>query len=136
VAVLLFGLERLPLVIPGVEVSLTLSLRGKNEMNCKSIDLNSESFSLSYGGSVCYDPSLGTDGFGDEILMVEIGGFRDAKSTQYIDWLTGFRDLVEIAEIQTELDNVADIDWSAEADESAWERAVKKYESEEEAADD
>src|SRR5438128_4675699 len=64
-AVLLFALERLPLVTPGVDVTLTLSYRTESDMNYQSIDLDGSSFSLSSGGSV-YTPNVGTDCYGDE----------------------------------------------------------------------
>jgi hypothetical protein len=134
-AVLLFALERLPLATPGVHVSLTLSYRGENEMSCQSIDLDESSFTLSTGGSV-YDPSVGTDSYGDDVLMVEVGGFRDAKWMQFVDWLSGFKNRLEDAEIKTDLDDSSNIDWSEGPDESAWERAAKQYDSEDESGED
>ena len=67
-AVLLFGLERLPTATPGIDVTLILSSRGETEMSYHSIDLDGETFSLSTGGSV-YDPNIGSDSFSDDLRV-------------------------------------------------------------------
>jgi hypothetical protein len=134
-AVLLFGLKRLPLTTPGVDVTLTLSYRTESSMNYQSIDLDGSSFALSFGGSV-YEPNIGTDGYGDDVLMVEDGGFRDVKRRQIVDWLADFKRRLADAEIKMELDESCEVDWSEEPDDSAWERATKRYNADDELEED
>jgi hypothetical protein len=76
---------------------------------------------LSFGGSV-YDPAGGSDSFSEEVLMVEATDYRDAKETAIVEWLMGFKERAVDADIRVDLDETCDVDWSAEPDESAWQR--------------
>jgi hypothetical protein len=131
---LLFGLERLPLATAGLIADLTLSYRRDDGSSFQAIHLDDSSFSLSAGGSV-YDPNVGSDSFGDDVLMVETGGYREVKRSQLADWLAEFASRVETAEIDMGLDN-GDIEWDDEPDESAWERAAKRHAESDEPEDD
>lgn len=128
--VLLFGLERMPLATPGVNVTLTVSSRTESEMSYHSIHLDESSLSLSQGGSV-YDPRVGGDNFGEDILLVETTGFRDDATMGYFDWLAIFKSRLEYDEIDFEIEDSCEVDWSLEPDASSWERAAIRYESEE-----
>lgn len=134
-AVLLFGLEHLPIATPGIDVTLILSYRSDTQMNYHSIDLDGETFSLSAGGSV-YDPSVGSDTFSNEVLMVETGGYRDAKKTEMVEWLLSFKQRLADSDIRLDLDEACEVDWSTDPDESAWERAATVYGSDEESEDE
>ncbi len=52
-----------------------------------------------------------------------------------VEWLTGFQERVVDAEVRVDLDEACEVDWSAEPEESAWERAAQRY-AEEESDDD
>jgi hypothetical protein len=133
-AVLLFGLEHLPVATPGIDVTLSLSYRRGNDMNYHSVDLDDTTFALSTGGSV-YDPSVGSDSYSEEVLMVEATGYRDVKDMAIVEWLMGFKERVVDADIRVDLDEACEVDWTTEPDESAWERAAKLY-AEEESGDE
>jgi hypothetical protein len=124
-AILLFALERLPLATPGVSADLTLSFRNSEGSSFQNIHLDEGSLSLSSGGYV-HTPDIGGDSYSAEILMVEVGGFRDAKRNQFADWLAEFKARLEDAEIEITVDD-ADVDWSNEPDGSSWETAAQKY---------
>jgi hypothetical protein len=129
-AVLLFGLEALPCATPGLNATLLLSYRSDNEMTYCSVDLDETTFELSTGGSV-YTEGVGSDSFGETQLMVETTGYRDAREFGIAEWLVGFKQRLHDAEISVDLDDGCEIDWTAEPDESAWERAWKRYAEEE-----
>ncbi len=133
-AVLLFGLEHLPVATPGIDVTLILAYRTGDNMNYQSVDLDDNTFSLSSGGSV-YDPSTGSDSYSDEVLMVEATGYRDANEMAMVEWLMGFKERIADADIRIDLDEACEVDWTTEADESAWARAATRY-AEEESDDD
>lgn len=129
-AVLLFGLERLPLATPGLHAELSLSCRSESAMHYHSIHLDESTFELLSGGSV-YDPNAGSDSFSTQALMVEIGGVREANAQEMVAWLLGFRERVPDDDIAIELAEGCDLDWDVEPDESAWERAASQYREEE-----
>ena len=126
-AVLLFGLERLPLATPGVGIELSLSDRTENDMNYQSISLDESSLSLSTGGSV-YTPGAGSDTFGEDLLLAEVSGYRRNGSMSFREWIVDFKSRIESDEVTLSLNSgECDVDWSQEPDEAAWERAAKQY---------
>jgi hypothetical protein len=106
-AVLLFGLEHLPVATPGINVTLILAYRTGENMNHQSVDLDENTFSLLSGGSV-YDPNGGHDSSSDEVLMVEATGYRDAKEMAMVEWLMGFKERIVDADIRVDLDEACD----------------------------
>jgi hypothetical protein len=133
-AILLFAVERLPLATPGVNGDLTLSYRHGKESNFQSIHIDGSTLSLSSGG-YAYSPDVGGDSYGDEVLMVETGGFREVKTTQLVEWLAAFESRLEDAEIKISLDE-AEVDWDDEPDETAWDRAAKHHAEPDSSEDD
>lgn len=127
-AVLLFGLERLPLATKGLTADLILSYRSENAMSYVSIRLDPGSFCLATGGSI-YTPGAGGENYGDDVLRVEIGGYREAQESAFAGWLGEFKSRLEDADIRIDLDDGCDIDWNDEPDVSAWERAAKQFDS-------
>jgi hypothetical protein len=135
-AILLLGLERLPIATPGMQVSLTLSYRTENEMTYVGITLDDSSFSLSSGGSV-YDPSVGSDSYGDDVLLVEVGGYRDVNLPACVDWLMSLEARLEDANVEIDFEgDESDLDWDESPDESAWERAEKECDEPDEDSDE
>jgi hypothetical protein len=136
-AILLFGLERLPLATPGLGFEeVSLSYRSENEMRYQSITLDEASFSLSSGGSV-YTPGAGSDTFSEDLLLAEVGGYRRDGTISPRGWIVGFEGLIDSGELTIELSSgECDVDWGLEADESAWERAAKKYNEDGRSEDD
>lgn len=134
-AILLFGLERLPLATAGFAVEMTLSERSENDMSYQGINLDGSSLCLSSGGSM-YTPGAGSDTVGEDLLLAEVGGHRSGGSLSPREWIAGFKSRVESDELTINLTTgECDVDWEQKPDESAWERAAKQY-GEEESDDD
>lgn len=128
-AVLLHGLERLPAATPGLDVTLSLVYERGGEMSYKAIDLDAQTFELSAGGSV-YDPSVGSDSYGDDVFMVETSGYRDGDDLAIVEWLMGFKERTADATIRLDLDEACEVDWSDEPDPEAWQRAAERFDAE------
>jgi hypothetical protein len=135
-AILLFGLERLPMATPGVGIELSLSNRTDNDMRYQSITLDGTCFSVSFGGSV-YTPGAGSDTFSEDVLDAEVGGYRRNGTISTRAWTIEFEGRIQNSELDiSPIDEDCDVDWNLEIDESAWERAAKKYGAENEPQDD
>lgn len=126
-AVLLFGIERLPLTTPGLAADLTLSLHTGNDRHDIVVTLRSDSLNLLFGGCV-YTEGAGGDSYSEEALYVEAGGFREVNWRAVAKLLQTFASCA--ADPQIDLDagcEESDFDWDDEPDETAWERAAEQH---------
>jgi hypothetical protein len=125
-AVLLFGLGRLPRATPGLHASLRLYQTGGDSY--VSVNLSADSFHL-YSGTSVSDGSGASNTYTENACLVEVGGLRDVQSSALSRWMDDFRcRMAGPACHIVAFSGACAIDWQAKADESAWRRAAQWHE--------
>jgi hypothetical protein len=126
-AKLLLALDRFPRPTTGFTLELSLGQDDANgEMSCQELHMNESSFRVGRVAWIIIDPSMGGDSKSDNVLEVEVGGYRELlHPTAFSDWAEEFalrvddpNQTLEISDLESE----SEIDWDAERDDSDWEK--------------
>lgn len=123
IAAFLFALERLPFSTPNVSLELAIVERINENLAFVSVELDSQFFRLSSGGSV-YSPDVGSDSFSETRLEIETGGFRDGSTSDFNDWLDAFVSAAGSIEIEGDID----FELTEPAADDGWGRLEKYWE--------
>ena len=126
IASFLYALERLPYTTPEVSLDFAIMERVCGNLSYVSVELDSQSFRLSTGGSI-YSPDVGSDSFSETMFQVEMGGFRDGSTEAFNDWLVAFASAGGYVEVQGD----DDADLTEETPEDGWVRLGRYWESQE-----
>lgn len=122
IASFLYALERLPYQTDDVFLDLAVVNRVGENLAYVSIELTSDSFRLSRGGSI-YSSDVGSDSYSETTFEVESGGFRDGTTDDFREWLDAF--VCASGEIKVEGDDLEDLsEW---APEDGWERLAEYW---------
>lgn len=124
IAAFLYSLERLPYVTPEISLDLAIMDRVDENLSYASVELDSQSFRLSTGGSV-YSPDVGSDSYSETTFEIEAGGFREGSTQGFSDWLDTFVSTGGTIEIQGD----DDADLSELAPDDGWDRLEKYWET-------
>ncbi len=123
IAAFLHALQRLPYATPGVSMDLLMTARVDGCLSYVSVELSSEVFRLSTGGSV-YSPEVGSDSYSSATFEIETGGFREGTTEDFREWLDQFDAAEGVIEVHG--------DWDADLTESApddgWSRLAAYWE--------
>lgn len=121
----LYALERLPRPTPGIAIGLTVAYHFNNECTYCELFISEEEFRISSGGNT-YDPSVGSDSYGETLFEMETSGFRDGSADWYqlSGWFDSARELLNM-EHRISIEDLGDdseIDWSDEETEDYWDK--------------
>jgi hypothetical protein len=82
-------------------------------------------------------PGVGSDSHGEDVLRVEVGGYREMKWPAVGNCLLSLKRGPEDADLEIHLDvNECRVDWDAGPDDSPWARSENEYDLPEEEADE
>lgn len=125
---LLHGLQRLPRPTAQMEIAITISNKGEENLFYRSLELFESSFDLSSGG-VMYTPGVGSDSYTSFSFQVETGGFRsDATIVELEDWVNEFVPSLFDQELDlTVMDGGCYPDWNDTGSDDDWDRLRTQF---------
>lgn len=125
-AAFLFALERLPYATPGVSIDLAITQRIEGNLSYVSVEVSSDAFRLSMGGSV-HTPGVGSDSYSETNFEVEAGGYREGTTEDFEGWLEVFRTTAGSYSFEDLGDD--DVDLSEEVPSDGWDRLAAYWDS-------
>ncbi len=128
-AALILGLEMLPYPTPDLEVDLIFRYQNEDGSRHQSLRLSDSVFNLSSGGY--YKSEFGGDSYGDDLVDMEIGGYRNEEAPLWASvsgWLRQFQESVQdpAYELEVSCSGHSELEWDYEPDDDRWDCA-KSY---------
>ncbi len=128
-AALILGLEMLPYPTTDLDVDLILRYQNEDGSRYQSLRLSDSVFNLSSGGY--YKSEFGGDSYGDDLVDMEISGYRNEEAPVWASvsgWLSQLQESARdpAYELEVSCSGHSELDWDYEPDDERWD-CVKSY---------